>query len=146
MFDLKSKILAVTLFVLGVVPIDDAALADVPLRCDNSVCGCSVFDAIEVHILEIASHPLPTTISKQIPELKSSLQEGTIIFGPGAVTVAPIAFRPAQEAAWGSGQFVQTGPHSPGMPNGRQTGIAYPTDLFDCPGSALAHDPSNATT
>src|SRR5262245_61789880 len=52
MFDLKSKILAVALCVLGVVPINNAALTDVPFRCDNNhtVCGCSVFDAIDVHI------------------------------------------------------------------------------------------------
>jgi hypothetical protein len=50
MFDLKSKMLAVTLCVLGAVAIDGTALADVPLRCNNGVCGCSVFDNVQVHI------------------------------------------------------------------------------------------------
>src|SRR5215468_892527 len=50
MFDLKSKVLAVTLCVLGAVPIDGTALADVRLKCENRVCGCSVFDNVRVHI------------------------------------------------------------------------------------------------
>jgi len=50
MFGLKSRMLAVALCGLGLAPIGDAALADVPLRCANSVCGCSVYDAVEVHI------------------------------------------------------------------------------------------------
>src|SRR5262249_26435508 len=42
----------VTLCVLGAVPIDGTALADVPLKCENKpqICGCSVFDNQRVHI------------------------------------------------------------------------------------------------
>src|SRR5450631_968584 len=83
MFDLKSKILAVTLFVLGVVPIDDAALADVPLRCDNSVCGCSVFDAIEVHIYLRNSFPPFTHYNfKTNPGAQIELTRGYYHFRP----------------------------------------------------------------
>ncbi len=50
-----SVTLIVTLCVLGAVPIDGTALADVPLKChpsqgENKVCSCSVFDNQRVHI------------------------------------------------------------------------------------------------
>lgn len=88
-------------------------------------------------ISEISTRRLPITISKQIPGLKSSLQTGTIIFGPGAMLVAPIAFKPVQEATGGSGQFVHTGLHSIGMPNTLNPGIVYPRDVSDSSVSAL---------
>lgn len=84
MFDLKSKVLIVTLCALGVVPIDDAALADVPLRCgNNSVCGCSVFDGVTVHIYLKHSYPPFTHYNfRTNPGAQIELKRGYYSFRP----------------------------------------------------------------
>lgn len=85
MFHLMSKKLAVPLCVLGVLPIDDAALADVPLRCDKdkSVCACSVFDAREVHIYIKNEFPHFTHYNfKTNPGAQIELTKGHYSFQP----------------------------------------------------------------
>ena len=84
MFGLKSKILAAALCISGVVPINHAAVADVPYRCENRVCACSVFDHVEVLIYFRNKFPPFTHYNfKTNPGAQIELTNGYYHFRPG---------------------------------------------------------------
>ena len=84
---MKNKTLVVTLCILGAVPIDGKALADVDTECRNGgvnkVCGCAVFDNVRVNLYFRGKMPGLTHYNfKTNPGAQIELKRGYYSFKP----------------------------------------------------------------